>query len=102
MKELGRGTTNNAFNITSLIRTPQECIRHPADGRNLHSGRVYIHTHTHTHIHTSMAVTLHRQQLSQISSNPLCLAYNADGPGYYDGTKELTQEVIIVKIMKSN
>ena len=48
-----------------------------------------------------MAVTLHRPQLSQISSNPLYLAYNADGPGHYDGTKELTQEDIGDKLMKS-
>ena len=38
----------------------------------------------------NMEVTLHRPQLSQISSNPFCLAYNADGPGDYNGTKELT------------
>ena len=49
----------------------------------------------------SMAVTLHRPQLSQISSNPLYLAYNTDGPGHYDGTKELTQEDIGDEIMKS-
>ena len=48
----------------------------------------------------SMAVTLHRPQLSQISTNPLSLAYNADGPGYYDGTKELTQEDIEDELMK--
>ena len=48
----------------------------------------------------NMAVTLHRPQLSQIS-NPLYLAYNADGPGHYDGTKELTQEDIGDEIMKS-
>ena len=41
-----------------------------------------------------MAVTLHRLQLSQISSNHLYLPYNADGPGHYDGTTELTQEDI--------
>ena len=39
-----------------------------------------------------MSVTLHRLQLSQISSNHLYLPYNADGPGHYDGTTELTQE----------
>ena len=49
----------------------------------------------------SMAVTLHRPQLSQISANPLYLAYNADGAGHYDGTKELTQEDIRDEIMKS-
>ena len=40
----------------------------------------------------NMAVSLHRPRLPQISSNPLYLAYNADGLGNYDGTKELTQE----------
>ena len=40
------------------------------------------------------AVTLHRPQLSQISSNHLYLPYNADEPGHYDGTTELTQEDI--------
>ena len=48
MKELGRGTAYNTHNITSLIRTPQVCIRHLADGRSLHGRRVYTHTHTHT------------------------------------------------------
>ena len=48
-----------------------------------------------------MVVTLHRPQLSQISANLLYLAYNADGPGHYDGTKELTQEDIRDEIMKS-
>ena len=37
----------------------------------------------------NMAITLHRAKLSQISSNRLCLAYNADGLGHYDGTKEI-------------
>ena len=41
-----------------------------------------------------MSVTLHRLQLSHISSNHLYLPYNADGPGHYDGTTELTQEDI--------
>ena len=49
----------------------------------------------------NITVTLHRPQLSQISSNPLYLAYNADGPGHYDGTKELTQEDIGDEIIKS-
>ena len=49
----------------------------------------------------NMAVTLHGPQLSQTSSNPLYLAYNADGPGHYDGTKELTHEDIGDEIMKS-
>ena len=40
----------------------------------------------------NMAVTLHRPQLSQISSNHLYLPYNEDEPRHYDGTKELTQE----------
>ena len=39
-----------------------------------------------------MSVTLHRLQLSQISSNHLYLPYNAEGPGH--GTTELTQEDI--------
>ena len=56
MKELGRGTSYNTHNITSLIRTPQACIRYLADGRSLHGGRVQNthtpHTHTHTHTHT--------------------------------------------------
>ena len=42
----------------------------------------------------NMAVTLHRPQLSQISSNHLYLPNNADGPGYHDGITELTQEDI--------
>ena len=49
----------------------------------------------------NMPVTIHRLQLSQISSNHLYLPYNADGPGNYDGTKELTQEDIGGKGMKS-
>ena len=52
MKELGRGTAYNTHNIASLIRSPQVCIRHLADGRLLHGGRVYTHTHTHTQTHT--------------------------------------------------
>ena len=40
MKELGRGTAYNTHNTTSLIRTPQVCIRRLADGRSLHDGRV--------------------------------------------------------------
>ena len=49
----------------------------------------------------NMAVTIHRPQLSQISSNHLYLPYNADGPGNYDGTKELTQEDIGGERMKN-
>ena len=41
-----------------------------------------------------MAVTLHRPQLSQISSNHLYLPSNVEGPGHHDGTTELTQEDI--------
>ena len=52
----GEGTwqrhSYNTHNITSLTLTPQACIRHLADGRSLHDGRVHIHTHTHTHTHT--------------------------------------------------
>ena len=40
MNELGRGTSDNTHNTTSLIRTPQVYIRHFADGRILHGGRV--------------------------------------------------------------
>ena len=35
----------------------------------------------------NMALTLHRPKLSQISSNPPCLAYNADGLGHYGRIK---------------
>ena len=52
----------------------------------------------------NMAVTLHRSQLSQISSNPLYLACNAEGPGHYDGTKELKDigdEIIKSKFLLS-
>ena len=50
MKELGRSTSDNTHNTTSLIRTlHQVCIRHLADRRSLHGGRVHTHTHTHTH-----------------------------------------------------
>ena len=52
MKELGRGTAYNIHNATSLILTPQVCIRHLADGRSLHGGRAYTLTHTQTHTHT--------------------------------------------------
>ena len=40
MKELGGGTAHNTHNTKLLIRTPQACIRHLADGRSLHGGRV--------------------------------------------------------------
>ena len=40
MKEFGRSTWNDSDNITSLIRTPEVCLRHLANGRNLHDGRV--------------------------------------------------------------
>ena len=36
-----------------------------------------------------------------VSSNPLYLAYNPDGPRHYDGTKELAQEDIGDEIIKS-
>ena len=39
MKEIDRSTWNDAHNITSLIRTPQVCLRHLADGRTLQGGR---------------------------------------------------------------
>ena len=52
MKELGRSTWNDTHNITSLIRTPQVCLRHLADGRSLHGGRVQTHTHIHAHTPT--------------------------------------------------
>ena len=44
MKELGRNTSINTHNITSLIRTPQVRHRHLAVGRSLQ----YKHTYTHT------------------------------------------------------
>ena len=52
IKELGRSTWNDTHNITSLISTPQVCIRHLADGTGLHGGRVQTHTHIHKHVHT--------------------------------------------------
>ena len=69
MKELGRGTAYNTHNITSLIRTPQACIRYLADGRSLYGGRAYTrvppHTHTdrdtHTHTHTHTRTHRHTQ-----------------------------------------
>ena len=57
MKELGRSTWNDTHNITSLIRTPQVCLRHLADGRSLHGGRVQTHTHTYTHTHRPGNIT---------------------------------------------
>ena len=44
---------------------------------------------------------LYPPQLSQKSSKSLYLAYNADWPGHYDGTKKLTQEDIGDEITKS-
>ena len=48
MKELGRGTQINIHNTRSFIRAfkyvPQG---HLADERNLHGGRIHIHTYTH-------------------------------------------------------
>ena len=52
IKELGRSTWNDTHNITSLISTPQVCIRHLADGTGLHGGRVQTHTHTYTNTYT--------------------------------------------------
>ena len=53
MKELGRSTGDDTHNITLLICTLQKCLRHLADGRSLHGGRVEnTHTHTHTNTHT--------------------------------------------------
>ena len=40
IKELSGGTAYNTHNITSLIRTPQACIRHLADGRSLHGRKL--------------------------------------------------------------
>ena len=51
MKELGRSTKQNIHNTRSLIRAPQVCLRHLADG-SFHGGRIHTHTHTHTHART--------------------------------------------------
>ena len=48
----------------------------------------------------NMAVTLHRPKLSQISSNPPCLAYNADGLGHYGGTKNWLRKIMETKEWK--
>ena len=48
----------------------------------------------------NMAVTLHRPHLSRISSNHLHLPHHANGPGYFDGTRELNQEDIGYEIVK--
>ena len=40
MKKPGRITWNDTHNTESLIRTPQACLRHPADIRSLHGERV--------------------------------------------------------------
>ena len=48
----------------------------------------------------NMAVTLHRPHLSQISSNHLHLAHHANGPGHFNGTRELNQEDIEYEIVK--
>ena len=59
MKELGRITWNDTYNITSLIRTPHVYLRHLGDGRSLHGWRLQTHTHTytpHTQTHTVGAI----------------------------------------------
>ena len=40
MKKIVRSTWNNTHNITSLIRTPEVCLRRLAVGRYLLGGRV--------------------------------------------------------------
>ena len=61
MKELGRGTAYNTHNITSLIRTPQVCIRHLADGRSLHGGtHTHTHTRTYTHVFSYLSLTFQK------------------------------------------
>ena len=40
MKKLSRSTQNNISNTRSLIRTPQVCLRHLADGRSIHGRRI--------------------------------------------------------------
>ena len=48
----------------------------------------------------NMAVTLHRPHLSQMSSNHLHLAHHTNGPGHFNGTRELNQEDIEYEIVK--
>ena len=44
MKELGRNTQQNIHNTRSLLRAPQVCLRHLADGRSLQGGKIYTYT----------------------------------------------------------
>ena len=112
MKELGRGTAYNTYNITSLIRTPQACIRHLADGRILHGERVYTHTHTHTHTHTSARAQVVKVQLAfflsyicynlSILSNK-CIHHMRSKPmlnqmSHKEKTKKSTNEVDVANI----
>ena len=75
MKELGRGTAYNIHNATSLILTPQVCVRHLADGRSLHGGRAYTHIHTHTHTHTHTNTHTHTPPIDK-RKNKLKLVLN--------------------------
>ena len=72
MQKLGRGTAYNTHNITSLIRTPQACIRHLADGRSLHGGRVYTDTDTDTHTHTHTHTSSHTHTLDLLTTTLQC------------------------------
>ena len=40
MKELDRNTQIDIHNTKLLIHTPDVCLRHLADGRSLHGGRI--------------------------------------------------------------
>ena len=53
MKKLDRRTKQNIRNTRSLICAPQVCLRHLADRRSFHSGRIYTLTHTHTQRRTN-------------------------------------------------
>ena len=45
MKGLSRSSQINIPNTRSLIRTPQVCVRHLAEGRSLHGGKIYTNTY---------------------------------------------------------
>ena len=50
---------------------PQACLRHLADERSLHDGRVHTHTHTHTHTYTHT----YTQHFSQQDCNTMMTQY---------------------------
>ena len=62
MKELGRSTKQNIHNTRSLIRAPQVCLKHLADG-SLHGGRIYTHTHTYTRARTHTHTTATKSEI---------------------------------------